>query len=137
MSAGQTDLEAMLRTMEPLVRDGEFVFVSVPAARAADLPAHATVAEAEGMTVVLRRAEADDAGLDYDFVAAWISLTVHSALDAVGLTAAFSAALARAGISCNVLAGLHHDHLLVPADRLADALEALGALSRSAGGPTG
>ena len=62
------------------------------------------------------------------FVAAWLSLRVHSALDAVGLTAAVSRALADAGIACNVLAGFHHDHLLVPAARRADAIAALHAL---------
>ena len=39
------------------------------------------------------------------FRAAWISLTVHSDLEAVGLTAAFSTALGQAGVSCNVVAG--------------------------------
>lgn len=85
----------------------------------------AAVREAEGLTVVLRRGEADRLGLSYDFVAAWITLQIHSALEAVGLTAAVSAALTHAGISCNVLAGFHHDHLLVP---VADADRALNVL---------
>ena len=55
-----------------------------------------------------------------------------SALDAVGLTAAVSRALADAGLSCNVLAGLHHDHLLVPAGRAEEALAVLRELSRAA-----
>jgi hypothetical protein len=58
-------------------------------------------------------------------------LTIHSDLAAVGLTAAFSAALARDGISCNVIAGLHHDHLFVPWDRRGDALRALEALAHA------
>jgi uncharacterized protein len=77
----------------------------------------------------MRREDADGDGIPYDFVAAWITLTVHSDLADVGLTAAFSAALAEVGISCNVLAAFHHDHLLVPADRLDDALAALERLS--------
>ena len=48
---------------------------------------------------------------------------MDSTLEQVGLTALFSRALADAGISCNVLAGVHHDHLLVPADRADEALE--------------
>jgi len=56
-------------------------------------------------------------------------LTVHSSLDAVGLTAAFSTALAQAGIGCNVLAGRYHDHILVPHNRREDAVAALRALS--------
>lgn len=123
--AGVTDLDELLLTMRPEPRDGEFVMV----VSEADLPAEAIVRELEGTTLVLRREVADAAGLPYDFVAAWITLTVHSDLAAVGLTAAFSTALADAGISCNVLAGFHHDHLLVPAGRRDDALEVLNALS--------
>ena len=72
-------------------------------------------------------------GLPVVFTAAWITLTVHSDLSAVGLTAAFSQALARAGISCNVVAGVCHDHLFVPVGQAQDALDALRALARSAG----
>ena len=60
---------------------------------------------------------------------AWITLDVHSALDAVGLTAAVAGALAERGIACNVVAGFHHDHLFVPVDRAGDAIDALDALS--------
>jgi len=55
---------------------------------------------------------------------------VPSDLAAVGLTAAFAQALAAVGISCNVLAGAHHDHLFVPVDRATDALAALRALQQ-------
>ena len=84
---------------------------------------------AVGRTLVVRREVADDAGLAYDFVGCWITLTVHSSLDAVGLTAAFSSALARAGIGCNVLAGRYHDHILVPHSRREDAVAVLRALA--------
>ncbi len=127
--AALTDLEEMLRTLEPVVREGEHVYVCVPAEQAASLPAEAVVREPEGTSVVLRRQDADAAGLAYDFVAGWITLNVHSALEAVGLTAAFAGALGRAGISCNVLAGVHHDHLLVPVDRVDDAVRVLRELS--------
>ena len=126
---GVTDLEELIRSMRPEARDGEFVIASVPALHVVGLPAEAVIHEDEGPTVVLRREDADRFEIAYDFVAAWNTLTVHSSLDAVGLTAAFSTALADAGISCNVLAGFHHDHLLVPADRRDDALEVLAALT--------
>ena len=37
----------------------------------------------------------------------------------------------RAGISCNVVAGVHHDHLFVPVEQARQAMDALHALSRS------
>jgi hypothetical protein len=91
----------------------------------------ASVNEPEGLSVVLRRADADERSLPYRFVAAWIRLDVHSALDAVGLTAAVSSCLAAAGMSCNVIAGRYHDHLLVPHGRAAEALALLDQLRRS------
>ena len=114
MATGMTDLAKMLRTLDATVRPGEYVFAVLPADHPAVRLAAATIAEQEGLTVVLVRADADRLGVSYDYVAAWITLTVHSSLAAVGLTAAVSAALAGAGISCNVLAAYHHDHLLVP-----------------------
>ncbi len=125
--SGETDLSVLLSSMAPELASGEFVFVSVRDVQ--DLP-HldplASVVEPEGVSLVLTRAQADEAGLHYDFVAAWITLRVHSSLHAVGLTAAVSKALADVGMSCNVIAGFHHDHLLVPHQR---AEEALGLLS--------
>lgn len=125
----QTDLVRMLASLQVDVREGEYVFVS--AARSHALPlelAHASVVEDEGLTCVLRREDADARGLSYDFVAAWLSLRVHSALQAVGLTAAVSRALAERGIACNVLAGFHHDHLLVPVARGEEAVRVLHGL---------
>jgi len=85
----------------------------------------ALIREEEGPTLVLTRADADQAGLVYDYVAAKITLRVNSALADVGLTASFSRALAAAGISCNVIAGLAHDHLFVAWD---DRVRALALL---------
>ena len=110
--------------LDPVRRPGEFVFV----AGADPVAAEAIVREDEGLTVVLARERADELGLPYGYVAAWITLRVDSTLEQVGLTALFSRALADAGISCNVLAGLHHDHLLVPADRADEAVELLRGL---------
>jgi hypothetical protein len=124
-----TDLQQMLTTLEPQVRDGEYVYVTEPGGPSRVLEAEALIDEAEGRTLVVRREVADEAGLAYDFVGAWITLTVHSSLDAVGLTAAFSTALAQAGIGCNVLAGRYHDHILVPHTRREDAVAVLRALS--------
>lgn len=133
--AGETDLTRLLATLQPRVREGEFVLVSLP--EAAAVPCEATVVEEEGVTLVVRRAIADEQGWEYDFVAGWVTLQVHSALAAVGLTAAVSAALAAHQIPANILAGFFHDHVLVPADRVKDAVAALHALSALSanGGP--
>ena len=97
---------------KPEVRPGSFVMVSTNSESGLD--ALASVDEEEGMSLVLEQHKADAFRLEYSSVFAWITLTVHSSLDAVGLTAAVANTLASAGIPCNVLAGFHHDHLLVP-----------------------
>ena len=128
--SGETDLKTLLESLHPVVRDGDYVYALWPHGRPLSGGIEAAVREAEGLTVVLPRDEADSLGLSYDFVAAWITLQVHSALEAVGLTAAVSAALTHAGISCNVLAGFHHDHLLVPSADAARAMDVLRLLAR-------
>jgi hypothetical protein len=87
------------------------------------------IQESEGTTLVVTVDEAREFGIDVEFEVAWLTLTVFSSLEAVGLTASFSAALAAAGIACNVLAGYHHDHLLVPVDRADEAIAVLRALT--------
>jgi len=129
--AGTTDLAQLLRTLEPVRRDGEFVYATVVEVPAG-LPVEAMVREPEGLSVVVRRDAADIHGIRYDYVAAWITLTVHSSLEAVGLTAAFATALGREGISCNVLAGHHHDHILVATADAERAMDVLRALAEGA-----
>jgi hypothetical protein len=133
----ERDLTRLLELLEPEIMPGNFVFVEPPAGRLPEQEILASVREPEGSSAVVRQKSADDLGLDYDFVAGWIVLRVRSALDAVGLTAAVSACLAEHGISCNVVAGLRHDHLLVPADRIDEAMESLRSLSAGSSGPGG
>ncbi len=124
MPGGETDLDQMLATLAVERRPGVYAFVSAPTVLHG-VDVHATVLEDEGVTSVVSVDDARAAGFDVDFEAAWLTLRVHSALDAVGLTAAFSAALGERGIPCNVLAGTFHDHLLVPVDLVDDAFSAL------------
>jgi predicted N-acetyltransferase YhbS len=128
--AGESDLTTLLKSMHPVVRDGDYVYSLWPHGKPLEGNVEAAVREAEGLTVVLGREEAERLGLSYDFVAAWITLQIHSALEAVGLTAAVSSALTAAGISCNVLAGFHHDHLLVPSAERGHAMEVLELLGQ-------
>lgn len=90
-----------------------------------DVEALASVREAEGLSGVTSQNDADRIGAQYEFVAAWITLRVESALEAAGLTAAVSKRLTEEQISCNMIAGLRHDHLLVPVEDGDHALKAL------------
>lgn len=121
----ERDLAVLVATMAPAVRETAVVLVETDL----PLPAFAVIEEQEGTTRVVTQAVADEHGLAYDFVAAWITLMVESDLAAVGLTAVVSTALAEAGIACNVIAGYRHDHLLVPADRCDEALAILRSLA--------
>lgn len=122
---GETDLNVLLATMEPVLFPEPYGFAVWTGAVPEGV--FATVAEAEGLTAVAPLALLGGGGAPW----ARISLTVHSDLAAVGLTAAFATALAAEGISCNVIAGVHHDHLFVQWDRRADALAALRALAHA------
>ncbi|MCB0828974.1 MAG: ACT domain-containing protein [Solirubrobacterales bacterium] len=125
------ELTSLLADLRPQKLPGSFVFVELPEALPDRLEPLATVRESEGLSAVVDRSDADRLGLDYDWVAGWITLRVESALSAVGLTAAVSTCLTGRGISCNVIAGLRHDHLLVPIERTDDALAALNELASS------
>ena len=129
-----SDLAVLLASMRPELHAGAWAWCALPPGASTDgVDAIATMREAEGLTVVVDEALALARGWPIAFRSAWITLTVHSDLAAVGLTAAFARALGDAGISCNVIAGVHHDHLFVPFDRAADAMAALHALqARSA-----
>lgn len=89
----------------------------------------AVIQEDEGTTAVVTVTEAERRGWPVGFRAAWLTVTVHSSLEAVGLTAALAAVLADVGIACNVLAGYFHDHLLVPLDRVDEAIQSLASLA--------
>ena len=127
------NLAALLSTLEPVLNDGVYVYSSVPAGtNLGSMPVVATLHEKEGVTIIARETDVLRANLPILFRAAWITLTVNSDLHAVGLTAAFASALGDAGISCNVVAGAHHDHLFVPVERAEDALSVLRELQRRA-----
>ena len=86
--AGMTDLDEMLRTLTVSVRDERYTFVTVATAPSLGDGVEAILREAEGVTVVATIDRATAEGWAVDFEAAWLTLDVHSALEAVGLTAA-------------------------------------------------
>jgi len=123
-----TDLQQLLLHMSPELLDKQYVFLSFADAVYGDHPElkpMAVMQESEGMTFVVPKDLAISNKHHYDGVFRCITLTVHSSLEAVGLTAAFAKQLTGAGISANVIAGFYHDHIFVP---VADADNAVAAL---------
>jgi len=133
---GEHDLARLLANLQPALDPVTYVFVTRPPGPAAPpgIEPLARFREAEGETLVVARAMAERHALPATFPCRRITLTVHSALDAVGLLAAVTQCLAAAGIPSNAISAYHHDHLFVPADRADDALAALAALGRAADG---
>jgi hypothetical protein len=114
--------------LRPVLRSGVYAFCALPPGRAVDFPVVGTFVEDEGLTVVVEESVAAAHGLDVAFRAAWVTLGADTDLHAVGLTAAVARALADAGIACNVVAAVRHDHLFVPADRGAEAVAVLATM---------
>lgn len=128
---GEKDLDLLLKGMKPKLNPGTYVFITI--SNSEIIPRNHILyefKEEEGLTVVLLKEKADELGLIYHFIASWITLTVHSSLNAVGLTAAVSTALAKQDISCNVVAAFHHDHLFVPVAHTQTAMQVLKDFSK-------
>jgi len=128
--SGERDLETQRREMAPRLRPETFVYCSFPDFRIpAGLAPIRTFREAEGVTAVVEKTQAEVSAGPYVFESHLITLTVHSSLDAVGILATLAVRLAGADIPCNVVAGYHHDHLFVPTDRAQQAMSLLGLIS--------
>jgi len=126
------NLEKLLQNMKPEMHDGIFVFCSIPEDEkipATLQPVH-IFREREGTAFIIRREEAEAAGLPHQFASRMITLTVHSSLEAIGLLAAVTGRLADAGISVNAVSAFYHDHLFVPAYRANAALHLLQNMSK-------
>jgi uncharacterized protein len=131
MMPGEKDLNTLLKTMKPKHNIGDYVFCVVNDLSIINPDDIILIfKEEEGDTIIIKKELADSLKLNYSFVAAWITLTVHSSLAAVGLTAAFSTALSNAGISCNVVAAFYHDHVFVDNKDAEKAMEILGRFSK-------
>lgn len=131
---GEANLETLLRNMKPEMQEGILVFGSLPEVEgipATLKPVH-IFREREGTAFIVRRDEAESAGLPYQFASRQITLTVHSSLEAIGLLAAVTGRLADAGISVNAVSAFHHDHLFVPEHRASEALRLLLEMSEQA-----
>jgi hypothetical protein len=125
--SGERNLETLLNNMNPVLNEGDYVFCNVSNLDTINLnQIIGSFKESEGITLIVSKAYANTIGLTYSSIMSWITLLVHSSLEAVGLTAAFSSVLAKNDISCNVVAGYYHDHIFV---NKKDADKALQLLS--------
>ena len=130
---GEKKIASLLKSMSPKLLDGEYVFCTCKDAGYGDhscLDPLASFREEEGLTLIVLKLHADAHGIRYESVFRCITLTVHSSLEAVGLTAAISSKLAERGICANIVAAYFHDHIFVPAEAVEQAMDALGELSR-------
>lgn len=124
--SGELDLNELLGTLSATLVDGVFVFATVPKGSAPDdITPRMMFEEAEGVTLVLLKSEAEASGLAYEFPCRMITLEVHSSLAAVGFIARIATELARHNMGVNPVAGFYHDHLFVPDGREQDALRIL------------
>jgi hypothetical protein len=128
---GESNPDVLLKQMKPKLNKGDYVFctvTSLPEKNIKDILMF--FKEEEAITIIVKKEMADTLKLDYSFIASWITLTVHSSLTAVGLTAKFSKALADKGISCNVVAAYYHDHIFVEKNKAEEAIDILNSLSK-------
>ncbi|MEZ9625206.1 ACT domain-containing protein [Aliivibrio fischeri] len=125
--SGVFELDELLRTMKPELLTQEYVFCSVEGElkECISLNPIGTFVEQEGLTLVLEKDVALKENIPFEGVFRQITLTVHSSLDAVGLTAAVSTKLTSKGISANVVAAFYHDHIFVQSSKAELALSAL------------
>lgn len=125
-----SNIFSLIKNMQPQLNEGTYVFCTVPEIGIEILQNCIIIfKEDEGFTLILDKQYADKVAIQYQYVAAWITLKVNSSLEATGFTTAFSRALSDEGISCNVVAAYHHDHIFVALNDGEKAMNALKNLS--------
>ena len=129
--AGVVELNELLKSMTPEMQRGEYMFCTEEGSRTdyAHLNPLGLFMEPEGLTLIVSVEAADKFQLLYERTFKQITLTVHSSLDAVGLTAAVAGKLSSCNINANIVAAYYHDHVFVQAEKAAEALLALQELS--------
>jgi hypothetical protein len=131
--SGERDLDMLLKSLSAELVEGTYVFATL---KQAELPLGVTprmmFQEAEGVTLILKKEQAEALGIAYEFPCRMITLNVHSALEAVGFIARIATELAREGMGVNPVAGFFHDHLFVPEGREGDALRILEKIAQAA-----
>ncbi len=132
---GETDLAKLLASLDPVLDAREFGYAIVPHGTALPYGFQPTglFHEDEGLTLIAPAAELAAAGIEALTGLARLTMMVQSSLDAVGMTAAMATALTRAGISANVVAAYHHDHIFVPWSRRDEVVAILRGLGQGGG----
>jgi hypothetical protein len=130
--SGEVDLGALLRGLQAVLHEDTFVFVtrSSEGIPPLGITPRMVFQETKGTTFILRRAEAEALGWAFEFPCRMITLNVHSALEAVGFIAHIATELAKADMGVNPVSGFFHDHLFVPEDRAADAMDILNRIAK-------
>jgi hypothetical protein len=131
--SGETNLTILLKSMKPILQDGEYVFCSVDYQNTSYLTLDpiCVFREDEGLTLVILRECADANNISYSSVFRMVTLSIHSSLEAIGFLATITNKLAMHGISVNPISAYYHDHLFIPASRAYEVIEILQALSVS------
>jgi len=115
-----------------ILNKGEYVFCSIIDINKININnIICSFKESEGYSIIISKEEAIKNNLPFYFVSAWITLEIDSTLDSVGLTSSFSRELTNAGISCNVIAAYHHDHIFVPYKKRLKAVKILSDMYES------
>jgi hypothetical protein len=128
--SGELSLDTLLKTLSADLIGGTYVFAHSP-----EMPKLNSVVprmlfrEAEGISLILLKEEAEALGLSYEFPCRMITLNVHSSLEAVGFMARIATELAKENMGVNPVAGFYHDHLFVPEGREQDAMRILENLA--------
>jgi len=128
---GETCLTTLLQNMQPELKDGVYVFHTTdkPFEEIISFNPVSVFQESEGLTLIIKREQAEELSLEYQYPSRMITLHIHSSLEAVGFLAAITAKLAEKGMSVNPVSAYYHDHLFVPEDKAALAMEILESLS--------
>ncbi len=126
-----TNITELLKMMQPSLSPQRYAFATIDENTARNLDCDPVMFfnEDEGVTLILLEEDAIRLDVDHEFICQKITLTVHSALEAVGFMAAISAKLKEVGVPCNVVAGFYHDHLFIPVNKVESAMVALEELS--------
>ena len=128
---GETNIPLILKNLNPVLNKGSYVYCLIEKLNTVQLDEPIGIfREAKGFTLILETSVADNYGFSYETIYSWITLDIHTSLNAVGLTSVISAELAEQSITCNMVAAYYHDHIFVKQNEADAAMHALNALTR-------